>query len=139
MLKRVSVTISRRRALAVALQEPFQFVVIAVREDADLGAAGRGSVDDAGVVELVEQDDIVGAGQRADGGEVGHVAGRQDEGGLGAFEGGQGSLQFGVEARVAADQSAAAATPAEAAGSISSGGGQARIGWPGPGNRCWRS
>ncbi len=73
-------------------------------EHAQGRAAEAGRVHDAGVDELIQDDDVVFAEQGADGAEGRGVAGGEAERGFGAFEGGQRFVQFLVGRERTADQ-----------------------------------
>jgi hypothetical protein len=57
-------------------------VGVSVAVDHDTGTAQTRTVDQAGVVERVAEDDVVGAGERRDDANVGCVTGREEQGAL---------------------------------------------------------
>ena len=95
-----SVTISRPAApsrAAVAAQAPLEVLDVAVAVDDDLGARQPAAVDDRGVVELVGEDRVAAAGERADHAEVGEVARAEQHARLAALERRQALLQAPVD------------------------------------------
>jgi hypothetical protein len=95
---------------------------VGVRDDADLGPGEPATVDQRGVVGAVRDDQGAAPAQRGDRGEVGGVAGGEDQGGLEAAELREFRLQFGVQLGAPGDQPGAGGPGAPA---------QARLG-PGP-------
>ena len=77
-------------------------------EDAELGAGEAGGIHDAGMDQLVQDDDVVLAQQGADGAEGSGVAGGEAEGGLGALEGGERFVQFVMGRQRTADEARSA-------------------------------
>ena len=69
-----------------------------------LGAAEPCAIDQRGVVQAVLHDAVAAPGERGDGTEVGHVAGREEQRALAPGEGGQLLLEGVVLGMVAADQ-----------------------------------
>ncbi len=82
-------------------------------KDAQFRAGKAGGIHDAGVDEFVEDDDVVLAGERADGADGGGVAGGKGERGLGLLEGGEGGFQFVMRRERAADEPGSAGAGAE--------------------------
>ena len=72
-------------------------------KDLDLGAGQPCAVDDAGVIELVGEDEVFFAEDGRDGARVGGEAGLEDDAGLDVFEGGNLLLEFHVDAHGAGD------------------------------------
>ena len=70
------------------LEELFGVGYVFVTEDFDFGAGEAGSVDDAGVIEFVGEDEVVFAEDAGDGSGVGGEAGLEDDAGFYTFEGG---------------------------------------------------
>ena len=67
------------------LRGSLEFFDIVVGEDAEGGFRGAGCIDEAGVGESVEDDEITFPDDDRDGGERGRVAGGKGKGGLGVF------------------------------------------------------
>ena len=65
-------------------------------EDPKFRAAKPGGIHDAGMDQLIQDDDIVRAEQRADGAGGSRVAGGEAERGGGPFEAGDGFVEFVV-------------------------------------------
>src|SRR5258708_4489629 len=63
-------------------------------EDAELGAGQSGAVHDAGMHQLVENQDVVFAEQGGEGANGGGVTGGEGQRGSGAFESGECFLEF---------------------------------------------
>ena len=82
-------------------------------KDAQLCAAQARGVHDAGVNELVEDDDVIFAQQGADGSDGGGIAGGETQRGFGAFEIGEGFFKFVVRGERTANQPGRAGTSAE--------------------------
>ena len=74
-----------------------------VAEDFDLGAGESCAVDDAGVVQLVGEDEVFLAEDAGDSSGVGGEAGLEDDAGFDAFEGGDLFLQVHVDAHGSGD------------------------------------
>ena len=112
--KTPSVTISAARPPARS-QPPGEVLDVAVAVDEGLGAREAAAVDDAGVVQLVGEDDLAAAGQGGDRAGVGEVAGAEEERRLVALEAGEPLLQLPVRLHVARDQprGAGAGPPAQ--------------------------
>ena len=70
-------------------------------------------IDDAGVNELVHDEDVVLAQQRGNGPQRRGVPGRKRQRRLGAFECGKGCFEFVVDAKRATDEARSAAARAE--------------------------
>ena len=99
---------------AVPLQPALEVGQVAVVEALGLAVGELGAVDDRGVVQLVEVDDLAPADQTGDQAEVGRVAGRKDEAGFLAEEFGQRRLELLVEVERAVQEPAAGAARAVA-------------------------
>jgi len=69
-----------------------------VAEDLDGGAGQAGAVNDAGVVELVGEDEVLFAQDGADGAGVGGKAALEDHAGLDILEAGDLLLEFHMNA-----------------------------------------
>jgi hypothetical protein len=93
-----------RRARARLLQAPREVLDVVVRVDERLRARQPAAVDDRGVVELVGEDHLARARQRADDAEVRQVARAEQQRGLGALEGGEALLEAAVDRHRAADE-----------------------------------
>ena len=115
----------------------FQIVQIVVGEDAEFRAGKSGGVHDAGVNQLVEDDDVVLAEQRGDGAEGGGVAGGKSQRGFGVLEGGECFFQFVKRRERAANQPRRARAGAEFFHGLDGGFLQAPDDWRGRDNR-WR-
>ena len=100
---------------------------VGVRIANDLGAAEAAGVDDAGVVEFVGKDDVVGADQRGDGGDVGHEAALEGDARFGLFEGSQFFFQLHMECHGAGDGAHRARADAVAVDGLLGRGAQAGI------------
>ncbi len=74
-----------------------------VAEDFDPGAGEARAVDDAGVVELVGEDEVFFAEDGGDGAGVGGEAGLEDDAGFDAFEAGDFFFELHVDAHGAGD------------------------------------
>ena len=74
-----------------------------VAEDFNLGTREAGAVDDAGVIELVGEDEVLFAEDGGDGAGVGGEAGLEDDAGLDAFEGCDLLLELHVDAHGSGD------------------------------------
>lgn len=85
-----------------------------MREGSSVSGGGSCGVDEGGVGELVEEDEVACLGDGGEQGEVGGVAGAEEEGGFGVFEGGEGVFGFAVWGEVAYDETASAGSDAEA-------------------------
>ena len=72
----------------------FEIGQVVVFEDAEFCAGKAGGVHDAGVNQLVENDDVVLANERGDGAERGGVAGGECERSLCSFEVGERFFKF---------------------------------------------
>ena len=79
-------------------EDPIELVEVSVDEALDLAVAEPAGVDDARVVFLVGDDDVVLPYQRRDRAEVGLHARAEDEGGLLSHEGGEPPLELLVDA-----------------------------------------
>jgi hypothetical protein len=86
MLKTPSVAIMRKRAPGLGFELGLQVGQVAVLVAVALGLAEPHAVDDAGVVELVADDGVLGAEQGFEQAAVGVEAGRVEDGVLGAEE-----------------------------------------------------
>ena len=102
----------RALARAVPLHPALEVGQVAVVEALGLAVGHLGAVDDRGVVELVEVDDVAPADQPGDEAEVGGIAGREDEAGFLAQELGEGALELLVEVERAVQEPAAGAARA---------------------------
>ena len=85
------------------LQEFFAVSDVFVAEYLDFGAGETGSVDDAGVIELVGEDEVFFAEDAGDGSGVGGEAGLEDDAGLDSFEGGDLFFELHVDVHGAGD------------------------------------
>ena len=85
------------------LEELFGVGDVFVAEDFDFGAGEACAVDDAGVVELVGEDEVFFAEDGGDGAGVGGEAGLEDDAGFDAFEGGDLFFELHVDAHGAGD------------------------------------
>jgi hypothetical protein len=85
-------------------QAPGEVLEVRVPVDEDLGPGEPAAVDDAGVVQLVGEDDLPAAGQRRDHSGVGQKARAVEESRLVALEGRDPLLEAPVRLHVAADQ-----------------------------------
>src|SRR5680860_1846001 len=94
----------QRRPITRLAQAPGEVLDVAVAVDEGLGAGEPAAVDDAGVVELVGEDDAVATGERRDRADVGQVAGAEQQRRLVALERRQSLLQPDVRLHVARDQ-----------------------------------
>ncbi len=101
-----------------AAHSPFEVVGVTMPVDEGLGAGEAAAVDDAGVVELVGEDDLTAARQRGDRAGVGQVAGAEEQRGLRALELGQPSLQLRVDRHRAGDQARRARAGSQRQGGI---------------------
>ncbi len=101
-----------RPALAFAGEEVVELGGVFVRVDAEGRAREAASVEDARVVQAVAEDRVALAGERRDRADVGHVAGREDDRGLGALESRDGVFEFAVDGHRARDEPRRAAAGA---------------------------
>ncbi len=85
------------------------------------------AIDDAGMVEGVGDDDVLGSGQCGQDAEVGLIARGEDECSLAAEKPGQRLLEQAVRGEVAGDQAGGGGTEAVAGGGGGGGGGQGRV------------
>ena len=85
------------------LQQLFAVGDIFVAEDLDLRAGEAGAIDDAGVIELVGEDEVFFAENARDGSGVGGEAGLEDDAGFDAFECGDLFFELHVDAHRAGD------------------------------------
>ncbi len=90
-------------SFAISLQQFLAMGRIFVAEDLDLGAREPRAVDDAGVVELVGEDEVFFAEDRADGAGVGREAALEDHAGLDILEARDLFLELHVDAHGAGD------------------------------------
>ena len=81
-----------------------EVIQVVVAEDTKRGTAQPGTIDDAGVDQLVEHNVIALAEEGGDRPDRGGIAGREQEGGLGALGLGDEFLQLMVDGQRAADQ-----------------------------------
>ena len=88
---------------------------VLVAEDLDLGAREPRAVDDAGVVQLVGEDEVVFAEDGADGAGVGREAALKDDAGLDIFEARDLFFELHVDAHGAGDGAHGARAHAEGA------------------------
>ena len=86
------------------VEEARRTVRVSVGIDGDSRPGEAAAVDDAGMVEGVGDDDVVGSGQGGEDADVGLVARREDECGLAAEELGQRLFELAVRREVAGDQ-----------------------------------
>ena len=100
---------------------------IVVTIDDDFGAAQAAAVDDAGVVELVAEDDAVFGAECLEDADVCHVAGVVEQGGFCMLEAGEGFLQLCMERQCTGGQAGAAGAGAEEADGILGRGFYARL------------
>ena len=112
---------------------------IGVRVAAQRGTREPRAVDERGVRQAVEQHLLAAPGERCQDGEVGHVAGREQQCPLARGEGGQLLLERRVLGAVAAHQVRGAAAGAACARRTRPAPAPAPGGAPVPGSRCWRS
>src|SRR5581483_3213260 len=98
-----------------------------VRKDTQLGAREPGRVDDRGVYELVEDDDVILIAQGADRADRGGVTGRERNGGLRVLEGGEGFIELVVRRERAADETGSARAGAVTFNGVDRGLLQARV------------
>ena len=84
-------------------------------EDLDLGAREACAVDDAGVVELVGEDEVLFAEDGADGAGVGGEAALEDDAGFDVFEAGNFFFEVHVDAHGSGDGADCAGADAEGA------------------------
>src|ERR1019366_1259628 len=84
-----------------------------VREDVDLGARKAAAIDDAGVVELVGDDVVVGSEDGGDGAGVGGKPGLEHHASLDILEGGDALFELHVDAHGAGDGADGAGANAE--------------------------
>src|SRR3954454_18972066 len=89
-------------------------VEVGVAVDERLGARDPAAVDQAGVVQLVREDDLAPAGQRADVAEIAKVARAEQKRGLVPGERGEALLEPLVKRHVPRDQPRRARAGAEA-------------------------
>ena len=75
-------TISDAAAAGLA-QAPVEVLGVGMPVDEGLGSGQPAAVDDAGVVELVGEDDLAAAGERGDRAGVGEIARAEEQRGLG--------------------------------------------------------
>ncbi len=132
-----SVAIRRSRASAASCELRLQVGHVAVGVAEPAGLAEADAVDDAGVVELVADDGVLGAQQRLEQPAVGVEARAVEDRVLRAQEGGQARLQFLVQLLGAADEPHAGQAVAPAVAAALAAVDHARGRWPGPGS-CWR-
>ena len=85
------------------LEELFGVGDVFVAEDFDLGAGEAGAVDDAGVVELVGEDEVFFAEDGGDGAGVGGEAGLEDDAGFDVLEGGDLFFELHVDVHGSGD------------------------------------
>ena len=109
-------------------QQAPQFAQVAVRVGANRRATGPGRVDQRSMVEFVHHDQVVRSGQGGECGEVGHVAGWQQQRRFGFFESRKTTLQIQMENMMAPEQSAGAAADAVTAGRLTHRFDQCRLG-----------
>ncbi len=121
-----------RRGGVVGEQRAGAFVV-EMGEGATQGAGVAGSVEEAGVVELVGDDAVARSGEGGQDGEIGHEAGGEEEGGLGLLEAGEGGFELVMEFHGAGDEARGAGAHAVAGEGVACGvddggvGGEAEI------------
>ena len=94
----------QRRPRAGRAQPPGKVLEVAVAVDEGLGPRQPASVDDAGVVELVAEDDLAALREGGDGAGVGEVSGPEQERRVVALERGQPLLEGAVRVHAAGDQ-----------------------------------
>ena len=96
-------------------QDFLQVIEIIVSEDAQLGPRKPRGIDDAGVDQLIDRDDIIAVEERADDAGGGGITGGKGQRGLGAFEGGQSFLQDMMRSQRTAQQAGRPGARAELA------------------------
>jgi hypothetical protein len=114
-------------ALVGPAQDFLQVIQIVVTEHAHLRARKPRGINDAGVDQLVHDDDIVAVKQSADDAGGGGVAGGKGERGRSAFERGQRFLQNVMRRQRAAEQAGSARARAKFVDSVHGGFLQSRI------------
>ena len=87
------------------LEELFGVGGVFVAEDLDLGAGEARAVDDAGVVELVGEDEVFFAEDGGDGAGVGGESALEDDAGFDVFEGGDFFFELHVDLHGSGDGS----------------------------------
>ena len=92
-----------------------------MREDAELRAAETSAIDDAGVDELIDDDDVVLVEQGRDGAEGGGVAAGETQRSFGGFECGERFFEFAMRRERAADESGRAGARTEIARGVRGG------------------
>ncbi len=91
-----------------------KFGEIVVGKNAKFGAGKSGGIDDAGMHQFVEDDDIVRPHQGANGSQRRGIAGGKNQGGRGVLKAGEGGFQFMVWSERAANEARSAGTATEA-------------------------
>ncbi len=95
------------------LEQRFKFPEVVVGEDPDHGLAPARGIDEAGVGELVQNEDIAFAGEGADRPVGRGVPAGEREGGLDVFEAGEALLELQMGAERSADEAGGARADAE--------------------------
>ena len=114
MLKTPSVMSSLRWPRGSSRSDLPRGVHVLVREHLDRGAAQAAAVDDARVIQLVGDDDVVLREDRRDRAGVGREAALEDDDGFGLLELGQPALELHVDVHGAGDRAHRAGADAEA-------------------------
>ena len=112
-MKMCDLRFATRNFAVCPFQNFFQIVQIIVGKHAQFRAAQFCGVHDAGMNELVENDDVVFAEQRANRADGGGIAGGKRERGFGFFEVGERFFKFMKRRKRAANQSRRAGACAE--------------------------
>jgi hypothetical protein len=94
----------QRPAPSRPLQAPGEVLEVTMAIDEGLGPCQAASVDDAGVVELVREDDLLAPGEGGDDAGVGEIAGAEQQRSLAALELGQLRLELAMRLHVAGDK-----------------------------------
>src|SRR5213593_109659 len=102
-------------ARASPFQNLFQRCGVVAPEESEFGAGKPRSVDDRGMDELVQNEDVVLADERGDRAEGRGIAGRKSERGFGGLEFSEGRLQFMMGRQRAAEEPRGAGAGAEVA------------------------
>ena len=113
MLKTPSVMSSLRWPAGSSLQDLARGVDVLVRKDLDRRAAQAAAVDDAGVIQLVGDHDVVFGQDGGDGAGVRGEAALEDDDGLGLLERGEPALELHVDRHGAGDRADRAGADAE--------------------------
>jgi len=93
-------------------EEPLELPEVVVRKDTDRRTAQPRAIHEAGVAELIEDDDVLRSDERGNCPERGGIAGGETERGLRALEARKRGFELGVRGLAAADESGGAGTRA---------------------------